>query len=54
MEFGTPVFGEDFDKEIGDYLRSHYRRKERVLPEMPILGEWTAVIWERLPEDQLR
>lgn len=54
MEFRTPVFGEDFDKEIGDYLRSHYRRKQRLLAEMPILGEWTAVIWERLPEDQLR
>jgi len=50
MEFGTPVFGVDFDKEIGDYLRSHYRPKERLLPERPLLGDWTAVIWERIPE----
>src|SRR4029077_926969 len=24
-EFGVPVFGKDFDREVGDYLKSHYR-----------------------------
>jgi hypothetical protein len=49
-EFHTPVFGEDFDREIGQYLRSHYRREGRLVPGSPMLRDWTAVIWERKPE----
>src|SRR5882762_5339432 len=46
-EFGTPVFGEDFDREIGDYLKANYHR---VGPLVPVTGsdsDWTAVVWER-------
>ena len=49
-EFGTPVFGQDFDREIGAYLRAHYRPEHRLLPGVPAMGDWTAVIWERVPE----
>jgi len=46
-EFGTPIFGEDFNREIGAYLRSHYHPVRRLLPVRPGMWEWTAVIWER-------
>ena len=52
MEFGTPVFGQDFDKEIGEYLRSHYHPVRRLLPGTPGMWQWTAVIWERTPESK--
>jgi hypothetical protein len=46
-EFGTPVFGKDFDREIGDYLKANYHR---IGPLVPVTGsylDWTAVVWER-------
>jgi hypothetical protein len=46
-EFGTPVFGKDFDQEIGDYLKANYHR---VGPAAPLTGsywDWNAVVWER-------
>ena len=46
-EFGTPVFGKDFDREVGDYLKANYHR---VGPLVPVTGsylDWTAVVWER-------
>lgn len=45
-EFGTPVFGLDYNRELGDYLRMHYRRSFR-LTRRP---GWTADVWERIPE----
>jgi len=53
-EFGVPVFGKDFDIEIGDYLKSHYRPIAPVIPNTGNYWEWTAVVWERKPEAQLR
>ena len=53
-EFGTPVFGKDFDVELGDYLRSHYRRVGRLLADVRTAWDWTAVVWERIPENELR
>jgi hypothetical protein len=50
-EFRTPVFGEDFDVEVGAYLKSHYRAGARLLPGAPASAwDWTAVVWERKPE----
>jgi hypothetical protein len=51
-EFGTPVFGEDFDVEVGEYLRAHYRRGARLVPNVPSAWDWTAVVWERIPENE--
>jgi hypothetical protein len=45
-EYGTPVFGTDFDRELGEYLTSHYRRIGPVTPMLP----WRADAWERKPE----
>ncbi len=46
-EFGTPVFGKDFDQEIGDYLKAHYHRVGPILPVTGPYWDWTAVVWER-------
>ncbi len=46
-EFGTPVFGKDFDVEIGDYLKAHYHRVGPLMPAANNFWDWTAVIWER-------
>jgi hypothetical protein len=49
-EYGVPVFGRDFDRKLGDYLKSHYRRVGRLIPDTGAYWEWTANIWERNPE----
>jgi hypothetical protein len=50
-EYGVPKFGIDYDRALGDYLRTHYR------PVRPLPNNgpgWNAVIWERKPEGELR
>jgi len=34
---------QEFDREIGDYFRSHYRRVASLTPS----GTWRADVWER-------
>jgi hypothetical protein len=53
-EYGVPVFGKDFDREIGDYLKSHYSPVAPVTPNNDHYWEWSAVVWERRPETELR
>jgi hypothetical protein len=53
-EFGVPVFGEDFDREVGDYLKSHYRSVGPLIPGANDDQEWTAVVWARKSESELR
>jgi hypothetical protein len=45
-EYGVPVFGTDFDQEIGDYLKSHFHRVARLTPGGNS-GGWSADLWER-------
>lgn len=53
-EFGTPIFGKDFDQEVGEYFRSHYRPVQRLVPYSPgVVWDWSAVIWERIPDREL-
>ena len=46
-EYGAPLFGTDFDRPLGDDLRSHYR------PLGPLILDndpgWDAIVWERVP-----
>jgi hypothetical protein len=49
-EYGMPVFGKDFNQELADYLKSHYRRVGPLIPLTGSYYEWTAVVWERIPE----
>jgi len=53
MEFGVPIFGKDFDQQLGDYLRTHYRPVRRLVPITGSMWGWTAFIWERKPESEL-
>jgi hypothetical protein len=46
-EFGVPLFGRDFDQQLGDYLTSHYRF---VRPVGANRDGWNAGIWERKTE----
>lgn len=49
-EYGVPVFGTDFDQDLAQYFRSHYRPIETIGGD---LG-WNAVVWERLPDSSPR
>ena len=53
-EFGVPVFGEDFDPEVGDYLKSHYRSIGPLILGAKDDREWAAVVWVRKSESELR
>lgn len=50
-EMGAPNFGTDFDRPLGDYLRTHYRFVRPLAP--PPMGEWDAGIYERRPDSEL-
>jgi hypothetical protein len=52
-EYGAPEFGTDFDKPLGNYFRSHFRPLRKLLGSTPVT-EWSATIWERLPEGSAR
>ena len=46
-EYGTPVFGTNFDVPLGDYLKAHYRPVGRLVQTKPSMWHWTAMVWER-------
>jgi hypothetical protein len=46
-EFGVPIFGKDFDTEIGDYLKSHYHLLGPLRPSTGNSWDWAASVWER-------
>jgi hypothetical protein len=46
-EYGVPVFGRDYDRELGDYLASHFTRVGPLMPNPVKDDEWSAVIWKR-------
>ena len=46
-EYGAKEFGTDFNPEIGEYLRSHYRPVGPLIANDGTSTDWTAVIWER-------
>jgi hypothetical protein len=47
-EYGTAVFGTDYNQELGDYLKSHYRPLRSLTGQKA--PEWNAVIWERISD----
>jgi hypothetical protein len=53
-EFGVPIFGENFDREVGDYLKSHYRPMGPLIPNTDQDREWTAFVWVRKSEAESR
>jgi hypothetical protein len=50
VEYGAPVFGQDFNVELGDYLKSHYRPVGPILPGHEKYWEWNEMVWERKTE----
>jgi hypothetical protein len=46
-EYGVPVFGKDYDVELGEYLRRNYRKLGPVRPVKIGSVLWTANIWKR-------
>jgi len=44
-EIGAPNFGVDFDRDLGDYLKSHYRFVRPLLPPKSAGWAWNAGIW---------
>ncbi len=46
-EYGKPIFGVDFDQEVGQYLKSHYHRVGPLIPNTGYYWEWAVVVWER-------
>ena len=48
-EYGAAVFGTDFDRPLGNYLRSHYRFVRPLAPDRGTGWDWSAAIWERKP-----
>ena len=46
-EYGAAEFGKDFDPEIGEYLKSHYRPVGPLIPNDGASSDWAAVVWER-------
>src|ERR1700730_643480 len=45
-EYGAPIFGRDFDLEVGQYLRSHYHLARQLLPNTGSFADWTVAVWE--------
>jgi hypothetical protein len=49
-EYGATEFGKDFDPELGEYLKSHYRPIYPLVTSEKPESEWTAMVWERKPD----
>jgi hypothetical protein len=45
-EYGAPSFGVDYDRTLGEYLKTHYRFLRPLVPGAPF-SDWTAGVWER-------
>jgi hypothetical protein len=51
-EYGVPAFGQDFDVELGDYLKTQYRPVGPLTSNPVNEKQWSAVVWERKQEGQ--
>ena len=47
LEYGVKEFGTDFNLEMGEYLKSHYRPVGPLIASDATSTDWTAVVWER-------
>ena len=41
------IFGRDFDRPMGDYLRAHYHRLGLLPPHDGNAADWQVAVWER-------
>jgi hypothetical protein len=47
LDFSVKEFGTDFNPEIGEYLKSHYRPVGPLIANDGAPTDWAAVVWER-------
>jgi Dolichyl-phosphate-mannose-protein mannosyltransferase len=47
-DYGAPVFGQDFNQELGDYLKAHYRMVREMVPNSDLDWQTKFVLWERV------
>jgi Dolichyl-phosphate-mannose-protein mannosyltransferase len=47
-DYGAPVFGEDFNQDLGGYLKSHYRRVRPMVPNSDLDWQTKFELWERI------
>lgn len=46
-EYQAMIFGRDFDRPIGDYLKAHYHRLGLLPPHEGNAANWQVAVWER-------
>ncbi len=46
-DYGSPLFGVDYDQVLGQYLTSHFRRVGPLVPNSDLEWETSFVVWER-------
>jgi len=51
-EYRAMLFGKDFDVPLGDYLRARFRPIGRLTNAPPSVWDWSATVWERIPQEQ--
>jgi hypothetical protein len=49
-EYGAKEFGKDFNPELGEYLKTHYRPIYPLVTADKEESDWTATVWERKPD----
>jgi len=45
-EYKAPVFGKDFNVELGNYLKQRYHRLGLLPPHEGGYGNWQVAVWE--------
>jgi hypothetical protein len=46
-DYGTPVFGVDYDQTLGDYLKAHYHEVGPLVPNSDLDWETKFTLWQR-------
>jgi hypothetical protein len=47
-DYGTPVFGKDYNQDLGDYLKSRYRMVRPMAPNSDLDWQTKFDLWERV------
>jgi len=47
-DYGAPVFGKDFNQDLGDFLKLHFRMVRPMVPNSDLDWQTKFVLWERV------
>jgi hypothetical protein len=53
-DYGAPVFGEDFNQDLRDYLKSHYRKVRPMVPNSDLDWQTKFELWERVEPSEAK